>query len=262
MRPFLSPAVWTASARSTSGSFVRGSLTNSRAHMAPIPRASPIRSWPSAISSRRLRIRASRRFVPGRAFSISSTASRAAAHTTGLPPNVPPRPPGPGASITAGLPVTPPKGRPPPIAFLDAGLCDVRGSPPLRIAIRVGVVGEEDLPNEGAETLPIRLLLPREADVEQRATVEGGLEGHEPRLLRRRASNLHRILDGLGARVQEDRLREAGWRDVGHALREVQDRPVGRHHEADVGEAVQLGLRRSDHGSGPMPDGLDADPAA
>src|SRR5205807_8694173 len=54
-----------------------------------------------------------------------------------------------------------------PLQFLDPGLCDVRGSPPSRIAIRVGAVGEEDLPDEGAEPLPIRLFLPREADVEQ-----------------------------------------------------------------------------------------------
>src|SRR5213592_4701337 len=86
MRPFLSPAVWTARARSTSGSFVRGSLTNSSAHMAPIPRASPIRSWPSAISTRRLRIQAPRagrvhhRRLAGHAAEGQTPADRLAAH--------------------------------------------------------------------------------------------------------------------------------------------------------------------------------------
>src|SRR6059036_1892997 len=115
--PFLRPASWTARASSTSGSFVWRSFTNSRAHIAPIPRTSPTRSWPSKISSNRFRMSDSSPFVFGSAFWISSTASSAAAHTTGLPPNVPPRLPGPGRSMTAGFPVTPPNGNPPPTAL-------------------------------------------------------------------------------------------------------------------------------------------------
>src|SRR5207244_13601566 len=53
----------------------------------------------------------------GSAFRISSIASSAAAQTTGLPPNRPPRLPGPGRSMTAGFPVTPPNGHRPHTAL-------------------------------------------------------------------------------------------------------------------------------------------------
>src|SRR6266516_3307453 len=54
---------------------------------------------------------------PG-ADSSSSTAS-AAAHATGLPPNVPPSPPGCTASVSSGRPVTAASGSPPPSVFPD-----------------------------------------------------------------------------------------------------------------------------------------------
>ncbi len=45
----------------------------------------------------------------------SSSTATAAAQATGLPPNVPPSPPGSTASITSARPVTAASGIPPPI---------------------------------------------------------------------------------------------------------------------------------------------------
>src|SRR5881398_2368171 len=73
--------------------------------------------------------------------------------------------------------------------------------------------------------------------------MKGGLEGGEPSSLRREAGDLHRVLDGLRAGVQEDRLRQARRGDLRHPLRQVEVRSVGRDHEADVGEPIQLVLR-------------------
>ena len=54
---------------------------------------------------------------PGAATVSSTTA--AAAQATGLPPNVPPRPPTPTASMISGRPVTAASGSPPPSDFPD-----------------------------------------------------------------------------------------------------------------------------------------------
>src|SRR5437773_445918 len=171
MRPFRRPAACTRRERSMSGSLVRRSLTNSRAHIAPMPRASPIRSSRSAISPRRLRIRAPSRRVPGKAFSISSTALIAAAHTTGFPPKVPPRDGHAALALdrfredrrdAAGGLGSVKK----PLELLDAGPRHVGRRAALGISIGIGVVGQEDLANQGTEALAVRLLLPGEADVE------------------------------------------------------------------------------------------------
>ena len=74
-----------------------------------------------------------------------------------------------------------------PFDLLDTRLRAFRGWEPLRVSVRVRIVREEHLPHEGTEPFAVRLLLPREADVEERASVERGLEGEEPRPLRRRA---------------------------------------------------------------------------
>src|SRR5438552_9754915 len=89
--------------------------------------------------------------------------------------------------------------------------------------------------------------------------MKGGLEGGEPSSLRREAGDLHRVLDGLRAGVQEDRLRQARRGDLRHPLRQVEVRSVGRDHEADVGEPVQLILRGADHRGRPVPNRLDAE---
>ena len=59
----------------------------------------------------------SKPFANNPSFSIVSSTARAAAQAIGLPPNVPPRPPGGTVSITLAFPTTPDIGRPPPILF-------------------------------------------------------------------------------------------------------------------------------------------------
>src|SRR3989442_27824 len=87
-----------------------------------------------------------------------------------------------------------------PLDFLDAGFRAFRGRKSLRVAVRVRVVREDHLPDERTEPVAVRFVLPGEADVEERAPVERGLEGDEPRPLRCGARNLDRVLDRLVAR--------------------------------------------------------------
>src|SRR5207249_9291724 len=69
--------------------------------------------------------------------------------------------------------------------FLDARLRAFGGRQSLWVAVRVGVLREDHLPDERTESLAVRFVLPREADVEERTPVECGLERDEPRPLRR-----------------------------------------------------------------------------
>ena len=95
------------------------SFTSSSARMAPRPRASPMNG------KRRARPRSARapprrspaaRSQSRSARSISMAAS-AAAQATGLPPKVPPSPPGCAASISSARPITAESGRPPASDF-------------------------------------------------------------------------------------------------------------------------------------------------
>src|SRR6266581_7239409 len=100
------------------------------------------------------------------------------------------------------------------LELLDPDLRQLRRGASLRVPVWVGIVGEEDFAHERTEAFAVRLLLPREADVEQGPSVKGCLEGDEPRLLRRGPRDLHRVLDRLGTGIEEDRFREAGGADI------------------------------------------------
>ena len=52
--------------------------------------------------------------------SIDSNTAIAAAHATGLPPNVPPSPPGCAASMISARPVTAASGRPPAMPLAES----------------------------------------------------------------------------------------------------------------------------------------------
>src|SRR5439155_20976999 len=67
-----------------------------------------------------------------------------------------------------------------PFELFDPGPRHVGRRAALGISIRIGVVGEEDLPDQRTEALAVRLLLPGEADVQQGPPVKRGLEGGEP----------------------------------------------------------------------------------
>src|SRR5437870_3376991 len=84
-----------------------------------------------------------------------------------------------------------------PLDFLDAGFRALRGRKPLRVAVRVRIVREDHLPDERTESFAVRLVLPRQADVEERAPMERGLEGDEPRPLGRGTRDLDGVLDRL-----------------------------------------------------------------
>ena len=101
--------------RSGAGVLDSRSRTISSASIGPSPRTSPIASTRVAMSSSAARSRAPERLAlraasPGTA----SSTTLAAAQETGLPPNVPPSPPGSTASMISAGPVTPASGRPPP----------------------------------------------------------------------------------------------------------------------------------------------------
>ena len=93
--PFVVACFSTADSASGFGSFVPG-LTSSTPNMAPLPRTSPTTSNFSAQSptraSRSLSTRCASASSPSR--SMSSKTASAAAVETGLPPKVPPIPPG------------------------------------------------------------------------------------------------------------------------------------------------------------------------
>jgi hypothetical protein len=77
--------------------------------------------------------------------------------------------------------------------------------------------------------------------------VEAALERDHGRSLRVRARELHRVLDRLGAGVEERRLRRAGdRRALDQALRQLDVRLVRDDREVGVGEALELLARRGD----------------
>src|SRR5262249_33811955 len=118
---------------------------------------------------------------PG-SVTTSRTAS-AAAHESGLPPNVPPSPPGGTASMTSAPPGTPAGGRPPPIDFPKTVMA---GSGPAHPGLHLVVHPEDPVPP--AELLQLRRVVGRhreeptlalhrlEDDARDRRGVDVGLE--------------------------------------------------------------------------------------
>src|SRR4030095_16064159 len=85
-----------------------------------------------------------------------------------------------------------------------------------------------DLGSEGSEARLVRVRLRGERQREQRAAVEAALEPDHGRAAGVRARELDRVLDGLGARVEERRLRRlAQRRKLAEAPREGDACPRG-----------------------------------
>ena len=103
------------------------------------PRSSSAHAWRSRRARRAVRPRARRSATRNAGPATGSSTTAAAAQATGLPPNVPPRPPGPGASISSARPVTAASGRPPPSDFPETSSVQqrVRVRPLLRSCRRI-----------------------------------------------------------------------------------------------------------------------------
>ena len=114
--------------------------SSSIASIEPSPRTSPIAACREASSSSRPRTSrpiSSARSRNDGAASASSTAP-AAAHETGFPLKVPPRPPGSTESISSAFPVTAASGSPPPRVFPETSRsgstskCEIAQTGPVR----------------------------------------------------------------------------------------------------------------------------------
>ena len=116
--PFCWQYLMTLAIASGFGSFEPG-LTSSIACIAPRPRTSPITEYFDLISLRRV-VRISpimRERATRPSASIVSKTPSAAAHASGFPPYVPPRPATWLESMTSARPVTAASGNPPPMPF-------------------------------------------------------------------------------------------------------------------------------------------------
>ena len=104
-----------------------------------------------------------------------------------------------------------------------------------------------DLGRERAEPGLVGMRLRRHRQREHRSPVEGALEGDHRRALRVGARELDRVLDRLGARVEERRLRGlANRRERGQPLGELDVDLVRDDREVGVREPLELRLRRLD----------------
>ena len=119
-----------------------------------------------------------------------------------------------------------------------------------------------DLGRERAEAALVVLFV-RHRHREQRPAVEGVLEDDDAGLLCRRARDLDRVLDGLGAGVQEQALLVAApaRRELAQAAADVDVRLVQPDHEALVEVAVDLLVDRGHRGREPVARVLAAEPA-
>ena len=105
-----------------------------------------------------------------------------------------------------------------------------------------------DLGRERAEARLVRVRLRRQGHGQQRPAVEAALECDHRRPLGVRARELDRVLDRLGAGVEERGLRRA--RERGHCHEPLRQRDVElvrNDREVGVREAVELLVGRSDH---------------
>ena len=105
-----------------------------------------------------------------------------------------------------------------------------------------------DLGRERPEAGLVRLHLGRHRHRQQRAAVEGVVEDDHRRPAGRDARDLHRVLDRLGAGVDEDRLLlvAAARRELGEPPAHLDVRLVDADHEALVQVLVHLRLDRVD----------------
>ena len=93
----------------------------------------------------------------------------------------------------------------------------------------------------------------------ERAPVEATLQGDDARLPGRLACVLQRRLDGLRARVAEERLRSA---EAGGELRGEPLRGLGPVQVRGVPEALELRLSRGERGGMAVTERHDGDPAS
>ena len=118
----------------------------------------------------------------------------------------------------------------------------VRGGDP---AVGVRERHPVDLGRERAETGLVGMHLGGHGQREQRAAVERAVEDDDGRTPRVGAGELDRVLDRLGAGVEERRLQRAGDRDaLREPLGERDVRLVRDDREVGVGEAIELLVRR------------------
>jgi hypothetical protein len=117
-----------------------------------------------------------------------------------------------------------------------------------RAAQRVGDGKAVDLGSERAEAVAVRRGLGGEREREQRAPVEAGIERQHRGPPGGAARDLDRVLDRLGAAVEERGARLA--RDRRDPAQRARQRHVGlvrRHHEARVLEPVELLAHPGEH---------------
>ncbi len=145
-----------------------------------------------------------------------------------------------------------------PERVLERGERGLRVRPAVRARERHAV----DLGRERPEPRLVRVRLRGEAERKQRAAVEAAVERDHGRALRVRARELDRVLDRLGAGVEEGDARLAGDRhEVDEALREPDVVLVRDDREVRVREPRRLLLHRLDHPRIRVPDVHAADSA-
>ena len=131
------------------------------------------------------------------------------------------------------------------------------------VAIGVGRRGAVDLGGERAEPFRVGHDLARHGHRHERAPVERSIEGDHSRATSGGASDLYSVLDRFCARVQEDallRLAAAG-RELGESAAHVDERFVGRDHEALVQVLIDLSVQGLDDRSRVVTEVLAADAA-
>ncbi len=130
-------------------------------------------------------------------------------------------------------------------------------------AVRVRRGRAVDLRRERPEALLVGLDLAGQRHRHQRAAVEAAVEGDDRRAAGGGAGDLHRVLDGLGAGVQEDRLLvfAAAGRELAEPAADLHVGLVGGDHEALVQVLVDLRVDRVDHGLRVVAEVLAADAA-
>ena len=126
---------------------------------------------------------------------------------------------------------------------LERGERVARGDPAVLVRERDAV----DLGRERPEPRLVGMRLRREREREERAAVEAALEGDHRRPARVAARELDRVLDGLGARVEERGLDRAGERRESRQPLGVLDVDLVRDdREVGVEEACRLLLHGRD----------------
>ena len=127
------------------------------------------------------------------------------------------------------------------------------------------VDGERHVPDAAGERAELHLVgndLAGQRHGEQRAAVEAAVEGDDVAAAGMGAGDLDGVLDGLGAgRHEEGLLLARDGRQRVELLGELDEGLVGHHHEAGVGEAVEL-LLDAPHDRGMAMAGVEDGDAA